>query len=35
MLDELGARAAALEHDLALMKGGELRAMADADDGRV
>src|SRR5262249_61050868 len=27
--------AAALENDLALMKGGEFRAMTDADDGRV
>src|SRR4029453_11579197 len=35
LLDELGARAAAFENDLALMKGGEFRAMTDADDGRV
>src|SRR5262245_20129765 len=34
-VDELGARAAALENDLALMKGGEFRAMTDADDGRI
>src|SRR5262245_39178245 len=34
-VDELGARAAALENDLALMKGGEFRAMTDANDGRV
>ena len=29
MLDELGARAAALENDLAFMKGGELRPMTE------
>ena len=34
-VDELGARAAALENDLTLMKGGEFRAMTDANDGRV
>ena len=34
-VDELGTLAAALENDLALMEGGELRAMTDADDGRV
>jgi hypothetical protein len=34
-VDELGPRAAALENDLALMKGGKFRTMTDADDGRV
>ena len=31
-VDELGTLASALENDLALMEGGELRAMTDADD---
>jgi hypothetical protein len=35
IVDELGARAAALENDLTLMKGGKFRTMTDADDGRV
>jgi hypothetical protein len=35
IVDELGARAAALQNDLALMKGGEFSAMTDANDGRV
>jgi hypothetical protein len=34
-VDELGARAAALENDLALMKGSEFRAITDANHGRV
>ena len=34
-VDELGTRAAALENDLASMKGGEFRAMTDANDGCV
>src|SRR5262249_32382869 len=32
---QTGTLSAALENDLALMKGGEFRAMTDADDGRV
>src|SRR5262245_3095846 len=34
-VDELGACAAALKNDLAVMKGSEFRAMTDADDGRI